>query len=89
MKSEYAEDLRIKTGTTSRNDLVSSYAVLGEGWRDVRKELPVTPFLAYWTDGRITVLEEGDSVAYALTNDPEKRVIGWIPLSEIGKPAFA
>jgi hypothetical protein len=67
----------------------NSNAMLGEGWRDVRKELPVTPFLAYWTDGRITVLEEGDSVAYAITGDPEKRVIGWMPLSEIGKPAFA
>ena len=30
MKSEYAEDLGIKTGTTSRNDLISSHAVLGE-----------------------------------------------------------
>jgi hypothetical protein len=63
-------------------------AVLDNGWRDARKEMPVTPFLAYWTDGRITVLEEGDSVAYAVTGDREKRVIGWIPLSEIGKPPF-
>ncbi len=30
MKSEYAEDLGIKTGTTSRDDLISSDAVLGE-----------------------------------------------------------
>jgi len=30
MKSEYAEDFGIKTGTTSRNDLISSHAVLGE-----------------------------------------------------------
>jgi len=30
MKSEYAEDLGIKTGITSRNDLISSHAVLGE-----------------------------------------------------------
>jgi hypothetical protein len=88
MKSEYAEDLGIKTGTTSRNDLISSDAVLGEGWRDVREELPVTPFLAYWTDDRMTVLEYGDSVSYALTGDPDKRIIAWIPLSEIGKPAF-
>ena len=65
------------------------YRVLGDGWRDVRKELPVTPFLAYWTDGRMTVLEEGDSVSYALTGDKEKRIIAWIPLSEIGKPTFA
>ena len=27
------------------------------GWKDAQKELPVTPFLAYWTDGRVTVLE--------------------------------
>ena len=67
---------------------LSSHAVLGDGWRDVKKELPVTPFLAYWTDGRITVLEEGDSVTYAITGDPEKRVVGWIPLSELGKPAL-
>jgi len=65
------------------------YPLLGDGWRDVRKELPVTPFLAYWTDDRMTVLEDGDSVSYALTGDPDKRIIAWIPLSEIGKPAFA
>lgn len=65
------------------------YAVLGDGWIDVRKDLPVTPFLAYWTDDRMTVLEDGDSVSYALTGDPDKRIIAWIPLSEIGKPAFA
>ena len=68
---------------------LSAHAVLGDGWRDVWEELPVTPFLAYWTDGRMTVLEEGDSVSYALTGDKEKRIIAWIPLSEIGKPAFA
>ena len=55
----------------------------GDCWRDVRKELPVTPFLAYWTDGRITILEDGDSVAYAIAGDPEKRVIGWKPLREV------
>lgn len=65
------------------------YPLLSDGWRDVREELPVTPFLAYWTDDRITVLEDGDSVSYALTGDPDKRIIAWIPLSEIGKPAFA
>lgn len=66
-----------------------AYSLLGEGWRDVRKELPVTPFLAYWSDDRITVIEDGDSVSYALTGDPDKRIIAWIPLSEIGEPAFA
>ena len=72
-----------------REEPLSSHAVLGEGWRAVRKELPVTPFLAYWSDDRITILEEGDSVSYALTGDPDKRIIAWIPLSEIVKPAFA
>jgi len=74
---------------SAKNEGGFGYPLLGDGWRDVRKELPVTPFLAYWTDGKYTVLEEGDSVAYAITGDPEKRVIGWMPLSEIGNPAFA
>lgn len=37
MKSEYAEDLGIKTDTTSRNDLISSHAVLGEELADYNR----------------------------------------------------
>jgi hypothetical protein len=37
MKSEYAEDLGIKTGTTSRNDLISSDAVLADVRADFKQ----------------------------------------------------
>ncbi len=58
------------------------YAVLGDGWRDARKELPDPPCLAYWMDGRYTVLEDGDRISYAVFGHPDHQVIYWRPLPD-------
>ena len=71
------------------------YALLGEGWRDARKEYPKG-------QGENYLIYDGDEM-YTAWPDSHSRhgwrdlisgieiegVIAWMPLSEIGKPAFA
>jgi hypothetical protein len=47
-------------------------------WISVKNRLPETPCFAYWSDGRYTVLDENDSVLYAVTG-PDRRLTHWSP----------
>lgn len=69
---------------------IAFHAVLGEGWRDVEKELPDESgdCIVYTEDKRIEIDEYTTQFGWYIDRVGGK-VIAWMPLSEIGKPAFA
>jgi hypothetical protein len=69
---------------------LSSHAVLGDGWRDARKELPDASgdCIVYTLDNRIEIDEYTTNFGWYIDRVGGK-VIAWMPLSVIGKPAFA
>jgi len=68
---------------------ISSHVVLGDGWRDAMKELPSESgdCIVYTDDKRIEIDEYTTQFGWYIDRVGGK-VIAWMSLSEIGKPAF-